>query len=221
MGGKRNRKPDEATLARLNVMIEPIREFMSLHGKDNSMFQDESLPSGIWKFTNNWLKEHGVENPRSSNDYSRHKEYFLNSFNVQNEQPTQQSFVSSDLSDCSDKCKTLKQAEPSDRPECLEQIELDILRIVNEQLDMRILELQQAVQINQDNLLLPPDRVKVKGDKNVLKETRTHAKFSTTVDARLLDLFDRECHKRKMRRSEMLDAILYTFFGKPKMSDEK
>lgn len=108
--------------------------------------------------------------------------------------------------------------EPSLQPTSVSRDE--IVHVVNEVLSERILELKQAIQINQDSLLLPPARVKVKGDKKVPKETRIHLPFSTTCDARLMELFDRECLKRKMKRSELLDAILYTFFDKPKMSGE-
>lgn len=217
MGQTRNRAPDKKTLVRLDAMIEPIREFMAMKGKDNSIFQEKSLTHGIWTFVNKKLSEQGLK-PRSSNDYSRNKEYILNKLNIQHEEPIQALLMPSEHTEPSVDSEPL---EPSDRPDCLDQAELNILRIVNEQLDIRIAELKQAVQINQDNLLLPPDRVKIKGDKNVLKETRTHAKFSTTVDARLLELFDKECGKRKMRRSELLDAVLYTYFDKPKLSNEK
>ena len=82
---------------------------------------------------------------------------------------------------------SLVQTEEPERPEqvkkpiCSEQIELDILRIVNEQLDMRILELKEGLLSKQYGLELAPARSFIKG-KRGKQENRKSKPIASSID---------------------------------------
>lgn len=88
----------------------------------------------------------------------------------------------------------------------------EVIQIVHEILDKR-LSGPETVVVNRDKLLPLPPRTR-----NGHQEDRVHKQIGTSIDIRLKELFVQEAARLKMTQAELLDAILFTYFGGPKLS---
>lgn len=97
----------------------------------------------------------------------------------------------------------------------------DIVKLINEVLDKRLLDLKESVQIIQNKMEMPPESKTIKGGGRGRKETRDYVKITPTVDRILFNLFDGEAKKKKLSHGKLLDVILWHWYEKPKLSYEE
>lgn len=68
---------------------------------------------------------------------------------------------------------------------------------------------------------MPPRPETIRGQGKGRRQNRVYRKFSITLDQVLWDLFVEEFTSRKIPPSQLLDAIMWRHYGKPKLSYEK
>ena len=96
--------------------------------------------------------------------------------------------------------------------------ESDIIKLINEVLDKRILDVKNAVQIELNKHESPPLPKTRKGEGR--KENRKYAMITPTIDVVLRDLLLKECKKRNISQGKLMDQILWHWYAKPKLSYE-
>lgn len=96
--------------------------------------------------------------------------------------------------------------------------ESDIVKLINEVLDKRILDVKNAVQIEINKHESPPLPKTTKGQGQGRKENRKYAMITPTIDIVLRDLFIKETKKRNISQGKLMDQILWHWFQKPKLS---
>lgn len=107
-------------------------------------------------------------------------------------------------------------SEPTEQSEHSEFVTRSELKaIFSDMLKQALSERQAIVPNNLNDIELPPPREKIKGGKGRSKEKRSWVKLSTSIDSTLFDLFEAETKEKRLSKSELLDAILWTRYGKP------
>jgi hypothetical protein len=221
MGQTRKRAPDKETLARLDAMVELIPRFMTERQPDLPFH--EKRPKGIWTYVDNRLTKQGFT-ARSANDFARFKDYILNKLNVLNDKPIQDSLIPSEHPEHS---KPVEDSDQSKHSKPSEYSVSDFEKAVNGIFDKRIAELQQLARIihnDKNDIIMPPERVRVKppDEKHRPKgETRKYIGLGVSVDRVLREHFDAEAKRRGLTYSGLMEVILYSRYGKPKLSYEK
>jgi hypothetical protein len=217
----KKRKINKKTIERMDIIVAILQDYMASIRENNSIFLKESLPDGIWPFVDKRLVEQGITPARSRNDYSRYKEYILNKLNVLNDQPIQES-----LSEHPEQSKTVEHSIQPKQSKPSEYSTSDFEKAVNEIFDNRIAQLQQLVRIihnDNNDIIMPPERVRITppDEKHRPKgETRDYIGLGVSVDRVLRECFDAEAKKRRLSYSALMEVILYSRYGKPKLSYE-
>jgi hypothetical protein len=177
---------------------------------------DDRLPRGFWKDIIEYLPK-GMWGDKQviANYYGKNKQNIMNILksDFKRVRLDYKPIVSE-----KDPLTPSEYSEPSLHEELINRD--DIVKLINEVLDTRLLDLKESVLIIQNKLEMPPESITIKGGGRGRKETRDYVKITPTVDRVLFDLFDADAKKRKISQGKMLDIILWNWYEKPKLSYE-
>ena len=178
---------------------------------------DDRLPRGFWKDIIEYLPK-GMWGDKQviANYYGKNKQNILNILksDFQRVRLDYKPIVSE-----KDPLTPSEYSEPSLHEELINRD--DIVKLINEVLDKRLLDLKESVQIIQNKMETPPESKTVKGSGRGRKETRDYVKITPTVDRVLFNLFDANAKKLKISHGKLLDIVLWHWYEKPKLSYEE
>lgn len=205
---------------KLQALCDTIKAVFDQNNKNISLFRDR-LPNGYLEKIHAILPEEYFwpDDPKNlSRTIVKNKKAILNILNIQTTAKSgQATFNIGDLSEQSEHTEHSEQnhSEHTEQHEHSEYVtRLDVVQIVSRMLKKALSERPEIIQNIQNGLELPP-RKKILGEKGRKKDQRSWVKISTSVNSRLNDLFEAECKDKRLSRSELLDAILWSHYGKP------
>lgn len=205
---------------KLQALSDTIRTVFEQDNANISIFVDR-LPNGYLQRIHKILPDNYAwpDDPKNlSRTIMKNKKDILNILNIQATVDSGQTTLDiGDFSEHSEQTEHSEQpysehTEPSEHSEFVTRSE--VIEIVSSMLNKALSERPGIIQNIQNGLELPP-REKIQTESGRKKDKRSWVKFSTSVNYKLNELFEQECKEKRLTRSQLLDAVLWSHYGKP------
>jgi hypothetical protein len=204
-------------MTRIEHLAEAIHKKLSITNLSIEVL-DDRLPRGFWKDVIEYLPKGMAWGDKQviANYYGKNKQNILNILksDFKRVRLDYKPIVSE-----KDPLPPSEHSEPSLHEELINRDE--IIKLINEVMDKRLLDLKESVQIIQNKMETPPESQTIKGSGRGRKERRDYVKITPTMDRVLFNLFDTEAKKKKLSHGKLLDVILWHWYEKPKLSYEE
>ncbi len=200
-------------MTKLEYFTESIQQVMTSKDYSIMIFEQPSVPKDFWVDVRKNLPS-GLNWPKDlSRFFKDNKQNILNLLNS----PSPTPMVNNMLTHSEEKVPLLMKHTEQNNIFTRDEI----IKLINEVLDKRLLDLKESVQMIQNKMEMPPESKTIKGSGRGRKERRDYVKITPTMDRVLFNLFDAEAKKQKLSHGKLLDVILWHWYQKPKLSYEQ